>query len=96
MAEHTTLVYSEGVGDLFDFEALKPGELQQQIVNLNIPSIIRNSNEFQKRIESEVNLSNLEPDIREAIEQSIAMEEIEKAYIRLYVSKLKNKTNHQN
>ena len=90
---HYASIRSDGVGDLFDFEVLKPWELEQQIVNLNDPSIIRKSKQFQKRIESEENLSDLESDIREAIEQSIAMEESEKAYIRFYISKLKNKTN---
>ena len=45
---HYASIRSDGVGDMFDFEGLKPGELEQQIVNLNDPSIIRKSKQFHK------------------------------------------------
>ena len=49
---HYASIRSDGVGDLFDFEGLKPGELEQQMVNLNDLARIRKSKEFQKRIQS--------------------------------------------
>ena len=93
---HYASIRSDEVGDLFDFEGLKPGELKQQMVNLNDPSIIRKSKEFQKRIKSLKNISNHDSDTRQAMENSIAFEETEKAYLRFYASRLKNKTNQQN
>ena len=66
------------------------------MVNPNDPSIVRESKEFQKRIKLVKNFSHLDSDTRQAIEHSIAMEETEKAYLRYYASRLKNKTNQQN
>ena len=72
---------------------MEPGEIQQQLVS---PRKIRKSLEYQKRIQSEKeNLSNLNPRVRKAIEQSIAIEEALNAYLRFYASRL-NKTNPQN
>ena len=93
---HYASIRSDEVGDLFDFEGLNPGELEKQLVNLNDLNIIRKSKQFQKRIKSEQNLCNLDPDEREATEQSILFEERENAVKRYYLSKLKNKTNQQN
>ena len=78
---HYASVMSDGGGDLFDFEGIKLGELQKQMVYLNDPSMIRKSKELQSRIESKENLSNLDSDMREKIEQSIALKESEKVYI---------------
>ena len=86
---HYASIRSDGVGDLFNFQDLEPGELEQQMVKLNDPSIITKSKDFHKRIESVKNFSKLDSDTRQAIEYSIAMEETEKAYLRYYASKLK-------
>ena len=93
---HYGSIRSDGLGDLFNFEGLEPGELEQQMVNLNDPSIVRKSKEFQKRIKSLKNFSNLDSDMKRAKENSIAMEETEKAYLRYYASKLKMTTIQQN
>ena len=90
---HYGSIRSDGTGDFFNFEGLEPGEIQQQLVS---PRKIRKSLEYQKRIQSEKeNLSNLNPRVRKAIEQSIAIEEALNAYLRFYASRL-NKTNPQN
>ena len=86
---HYASIRSDGVGDLFNFQDLEPGELEQQMVKLNDPSIITKSKDFHKRIESVKNFSKLDSDMRQAIEYSIALEETEKAYLRYYASKLK-------
>ena len=57
-------------------------------MNLNDPSTVRKSKEFQNRIKSVKNFSHLDSDTRQAIEHSIAMEETEKAYLRYYASRL--------
>ena len=93
---HYASIRSDGVGDLFNFEGLEPGELEQQMVNLNDPSIVRKTKDFKKRIKSVENFSQLDSNTRQAIEHSIAMEETEKAYLRYYASKLKMNTNQQN
>ena len=93
---HYASIRSDGVGYLFNFEDMEPEELEQQMENLNDSSIIRKSKYFQKRIKSVKNLSKLDSDTRQAFEQSIAMEETEKAYLRYYASKLKMTTIHQN
>ena len=93
---HYGSVRSDGIGELFNFEGLEPGELEQQMDNLKDSSIIRKSKHFQKRIKSVKFFSNLDSDTRQAIEHSIAVEETEKAYLRYYASKLKKKTNQQN
>ena len=94
---HYSTIRSDGVGDLFDFEGLKPGELEQQIVNLNDLDIIRKSKQFQKRIQSvKKNLCKLDPNERKATVESILFEEKENAGKRYYLSKLKSKTNQQN
>ena len=66
------------------------------MINLEHPSLIRKSKEFQERIQSDKTLPNLSPDMRKAYEQSIAIEETQKAYLRYYASKLKKKINQQN
>ena len=72
---------------------MKPGEIEQHFVT---PTEIRKSKEYQERIQSEKeNLSYLNPRVRKAIEQSIAIEEALNAYLRFYASRL-NKTNPQN
>ena len=94
---HYAAIRSDDDGDMFDFEGLKPGELEQQMVNLNDLARIRKSKEFQKRIQSEKkNLCNLDPDVRKVTEESILFEEMLNAAKRYYLSKLKNKTNQQN
>ena len=93
---HYASIRSDEVGDLFDFEGLEPGELEQQMLNLNDPSIVRKSKEFQERIKSLKTFSNLDSDTKRAMENSIALEETEKAYLRYYASKLKKKTKEQN
>ena len=95
---HYASIKSDGVADLmFDFGRLEAGELEQQVVNLNDLSIIKKSKKYQKRIESVHDLSLLDPDTRQAIEESIAIEESEKAYLRFYASKLiQQKSNKQN
>ena len=40
---HYATIRSDGVGDMFDFEGLKPGELEQRLVNLNALGRIRKS-----------------------------------------------------
>ena len=86
---HYATIRSDEVGDLFDFEGLKPGELEQHMVNLKDYDRIRKSKEFQKRIKSEMkNLCNLNPKERKATEESILFEEIINAAKRYYVSKL--------
>ena len=92
---HYASIRSDGAGDLFNFEELKPGELEEQIVKLNDPSIIKKSKEYQKRIQAEKNLDELDSRTRQAIEESIAVEETEKAYMRFYASRLKKKPNQQ-
>ena len=86
---HYGSIRSDEVGNLFNYEGLEPGELEQQMVNLNDTSIIRKSKDFKKRIKSVENFSQLDSDSRRAIENSIAMEETEKAYLTYYASKLK-------
>ena len=86
---HHASIRSDGVGDLFNFQDLEPGELEQQMVKLKDLTIIRKSKDFHKRIKSVKNFSQLDLDTRKAIEHSIAMEETEKAYLRYYASKLK-------
>ena len=93
---HYGSIRSDGVGYLFNFEDMEPGELQQQMVNLNDPSIIMKSKYFKKRIKSVKNFSHLHLHSREAIEQSIAIQETENAYLRYYASKLKITTHQQN
>ena len=94
---HYAAIRSDDKGDMFDFEGLEPGELEQQMVNLNDLATIRKSKEFQKRIQSEKkNLCNLDPDVRKVTEESILFEEMQNAAKRYYLSKLKNKTNQQN
>ena len=93
---HYGSIRSDGTGDLFNFEGLEPGELEQQMINLEHPSLIRKSKEFQERIKSVENFSHLHSDMRKALEQSIAIEETLKAYQRYYASKLKKRTNQQN
>ena len=95
---HYASIKSDGVADLmFDFGRLEAGELEQQVVNLNDLSITKKSKKYQKRIESVHDLSLLDPDTRQAIEESIAIEESEKAYLRFYASKLiQQKSNQQN
>ena len=93
---HYASVRSDGLGYLFNFEELKPGELEHQMVNLNDPSIIRKSKYFKKRIKSIKNFSQLDSATRQGMEQSIALEETEKAYLRYYASKSKITTNQQN
>ena len=92
---HYASIRSDGAGDLFNFEELKPGELEEQIVKLNDPSIIKKSKEYKKRIQAEKNLDELDSRTRQAIEESIAVEETEKAYMRFYASRLKKKPNQQ-
>ena len=91
---HYASIRSDGVGDLFDFEGLKPREIEQHLVTT---TEIRNSKEYQKRIQSEKeNLCQLDPNLRQAIEESIAIEEVHNAYLRFYALRLKNKSNQQN
>ena len=91
---HYASIRSDGAGDLFNFEGLEPGEIEQQLVS---PTEIKKSQEYQKRIQSEEkNLSKLNPDMRQATELSIAFEEAHSAYLRFYATRLKNKTNQQN
>ena len=54
------------------------------------------SEEYKKRIESIKDLSLLDPQMRQAIEESIAEDEALNAYLRFYASRLKNKINQQN
>ena len=65
------------------------------MVKLNDPSIIQKNKEYQKRIQSEKNLDELDSRTRQAIEESIAIEETEKAYMKFYASRLKKKPNQQ-
>ena len=90
---HYGSIRSDGTGDLFNFEGLEPGEIEQHLVS---PTEIRKSEEYQKRIKSFKNLSHLHPDVRQGIEQSIAVDEARNAYLRFYASRTKNKTNQQN
>ena len=91
--KHYGSIRSDGAGDLFNFEGLEPGEIEQQLMS---PSEIRKSKEYQKRIQSEKeNLSKLDPDMRKATEHSFAIEEAYNAYLRFYASRLKNKKNQQ-
>ena len=84
--KHYSSIRSDGVGDLFDFEGLEPAEIEQQYPST---SEIRKSKEYQKRIQSQKeNLSKLDPNVRQAIEESIAMEEAHNAYLRFYASRL--------
>ena len=92
--KHYGSIRSDGVGDLFDFQGLKPGEIEQHLVTT---TEIRKSKEYQKRIQSEKeDLSLLDPNTRQAFEESIAIEEAHNAYLRFYASRLKNKSNQQN
>merc|ERR1711973_999517 len=89
--KHYSTIRSVDVGDLFDFEGLKPGELEQEMVNQDLATIGK-SKEFQKRIESEKKtLCKLDPDERKATEELFLFDEMENAAKRYYVSKLKNK-----
>ena len=89
--KHYTTIRSDDVGDLFDFEGLKLGELEQEMVNQDLATIGK-SKEFQKRIESEKkNLCKLDPDERKATEELFLFDEMENAAKRYYLSKLKNK-----
>ena len=89
--KHYTSIRSDDVGDLFDFKGLKPGELEQEMVNQDLATIGK-SKEFQKRIESEKkNLCKLDPNERKAIEELFLLDEMENAAKRYYLSKLKNK-----
>ena len=90
---HYASVGSDGAGDLFNFEGLELGEIDQQCPS---PSEIMQSKEYQKRIQSIKNLNSLDTQTRKALEQSIAIEEAHYAYFRFYASRLKNKTNQQN
>ena len=90
--KHYTTIRNDEVGDLFDFEGLKPGELEQEMVNQD-SARVRKSKEFQKRIQSEKkDLCKLSPDERKATVESFLSEEMENAAKRYYLSKLKNKT----
>ena len=78
-SNHYGSIRSDGVGDLFDFEGLKPGEIEQHFVT---PTEIRKSKEYQERIQSEKeNLCKLDPNLRQGIEESIAIEEVHTAYL---------------
>ena len=57
---HYSSIMLDGVGDLFDFEGLKPGEIEQHLVT---STEIRKSKEYQKRIQSYKNLSLLDPNM---------------------------------
>ena len=92
---HYASIRSDGVGQLFNFDGLEPGEIKQQMINLNDLSIIKKSSEFQKRILSQKNLADFDSDTRQAIEKSIAIDESEKAYFRFYASKLISQKSNQ-
>ena len=90
---HYASVRSDGAGDLFNFEGLELEDIEQQFPST---SEIMQSEEYKKRIESIKDLSLLDPQMRQAIEESIAEDEALNAYLRFYASRLKNKINQQN
>ena len=91
---HYASVRSDRAGDLFNFEGLELEEIDQQYPST---SEVMQSKEYKKRIQSVKDFESLNPKIRQAIEQSIAIEEANNAYLRFYASRvMKQKTNEQN
>ena len=80
---HYSIIRSDGLGEqLFIFEGLEPGELQEQKVRLS------KAKEIQNCIESVQDPSLIDPNLKQAIEQSKAIKEAFNKYLRFYASRI--------